>query len=541
MKVCIIQPPYSENFSDVEVCFRKQLELMDSCDPSMDVIVLPESCDIPSYARTSEERDFAEKSYNKTMVDASVALAKRCGATVFFNARSYGETGTRNTTYVINKQGEMVGRYCKEHLTPGEVSVMKLDSAYTFEPSVPTLVEVDGVRYAFLVCYDFYFYENFAQIARFRPDVIIGCSHQRSDSHDALEIMGRFLCYNTNAWLFRSSVSMGEDSPVGGGSMIVSPEGRVIFNMKSRVGLECAEIDVTEKFYKPAGYGNSPSAHWEYIEKGRRPWKYRPAGPAIVPTDAWMSYPRVCAHRGFNSVAPENSLPAFGAAIALGAEEIEFDLWVTADGEIVSSHDSILDRVSDGTGKVYDHTYAELLAYDFGIRRGEAFRGLRIPRFEEILQKFAGHAIMNIHLKTKKGQTEYDPAALKKIVELIDRYDCRKQVYFMCGVDGVLAQLQRDYPDICRCCGGGERPWEIVERALLYGCKKVQLFKPYFDQTMIDKAHANGIFCNVFWSDDPEETVRFLDMGIDTILTNDYNRIAQVVKKYKTEKKENSL
>ena len=52
-------------------------------------------------------------------------------------------------------------------------------------------------------------------------------------------------------------------------------------------------------------------------------------------------------------------------------------------------------------------------------------------------------------------------------------------------------------------------------------------------QAMIDKAHENGILCNVFWSDDPEEAQRFLDMGIDTILTNDYNRIAQAVRAWK--------
>ena len=48
---------------------------------------------------------------------------------------------------------------------------------------------------------------------------------------------------------------------------------------------------------------------------------------------------------------------------------------------------------------------------------------------------------------------------------------------------------------------------------------------------MIDKAHANGIICNVFWSDDKKETEMFLDMGIDVILTNDYHRISEVVDK----------
>ena len=47
---------------------------------------------------------------------------------------------------------------------------------------------------------------------------------------------------------------------------------------------------------------------------------------------------------------------------------------------------------------------------------------------------------------------------------------------------------------------------------------------------MIDKAHKNGIICNVFWSDEQEETKKFLEMGIDTILTNDYNLISQCKK-----------
>lgn len=74
---------------------------------------------------------------------------------------------------------------------------------------------------------------------------------------------------------------------------------------------------------------------------------------------------------------------------------------------------------------------------------------------------------------------------------------------------------------------GGDVPWQIVDRAIKYGCKKVQLFKPYFNQEMINKAHENGIKCNVFWSDDSEEAKKFLNMGIDTILTNDYNSISQ--------------
>ena len=51
---------------------------------------------------------------------------------------------------------------------------MKLESDYSFEPSEPYVLDLNGVRYAFLTCYDFYFYENFANVARYKPDIIIG-------------------------------------------------------------------------------------------------------------------------------------------------------------------------------------------------------------------------------------------------------------------------------------------------------------------------------------------------------------------------------
>ena len=528
MKICIIQPAYSTEYQSSTRFFEEQLKLIDMCDESMDIIVLPESCDIPCLAKTKNDAMASSKKFTETLLDKVAKTARRCNAMVFVNARSYDESANgRNTTYAFNRKGEIVGKYFKQHLTPGEVTNMHLDSDYTFEFSEPTVIEIEGLRFAFLTCYDFYFYESFANIARQSVDIIIGCSHQRSDTHRALEIMSQHLAYNTNAYVIRSSVSMDENSDIGGASMVVAPTGEVLVNMHSRIGIETVEIDPKAKYYKPAGFGNPPSAHYEYIEKGRRPWKYRPAGSAIVRHDEIMPYPRVCAHRGFNTVAPENSLPAFGAAVAMGAEEIEFDLWFTKDGEVVSIHDPTLERVSNGVGNVWDYTLEELYKLDFGAKYSDAFKGLKICTLEDILKKFACHTIMNIHLKSQGEKPEY----LDKVVSLIKKYDCEKYVYFMSGNDALLERLQKEYPDFTRCCGGGDAKWEIVERAIKYGCKKLQLVKPYFNQAMIDKSHANGIVCNVFWSDDEEEAKRFLKMGIDVILTNDYNRIANVVKK----------
>ena len=533
MKVCIIQPAYSTDYERSNYYFEEQLKLIDQCDDSMDLIVLPEACDIPCLAGSKENAERSSAKFLDRLLQKVADTAKRCHAMIFVSASSNEPTGRRNTTYAFDRNGEIVGKYFKQHLTPGEVTRTRLDSDYTYEWSEPTVIEMEGLRFGFLTCYDFYFYEAFSNMARQGLDFVIGCSHQRSDTHLALQIMSQNIAYNTNAYVVRASVSMDEASDIGGASMVVAPNGEVLTNLYSRVGLATVEIDPKAKYSKPAGFGNPPAAHYEYIEKGRRPWKYRPAGSAIVRHDAVMPYPRTCAHRGFNTVAPENSLPAFGAAVAMGAEEIEFDLWYTKDGEVVSMHDSHLDRVSNGSGRISDYTLAELRELDFGSKYGAQFAGMRIPTFEEILQKFSCHCVMNIHLKTKGEKPEY----LAKVVDLIRKYDCEKYVYFMAVDDLLLERLQKEYPNIPRCCGAGEDKWAIVDRAIRYGCQKVQLFKPYFDQAMIDKAHENGIICNVFWSDDPEETRKFLDMGIDVILTNDYNTIAQVVAKkpkYKT-------
>lgn len=531
MKVCILQPEYSADYSRSDELFDKQLAILAQCDETVDIIVMPESCDIPCLAPNKEAGEASSAKFNVRLLTAAAETAKRCNAIVFTNARSEAEGGKRNTTYAFDRSGQIVGMYHKQHLTPGEVTRIKLDSGYSFQFSEPTVIEIEGIRFGFLTCYDFYFYEAWANLARQKLDVIIGCSHQRSDTHEFLTFSSQFLAYNTNTYVLRSSVSMDESSNVGGGSVIIAPDGKVLASMGSRVGLATAEIDISEKYYKPAGYGNPPAAHYEYIEQGRRPWKYRPGGSTIVPTDEWMPYPRVCAHRGFNAVAPENSMPAFGAAVAMGAEEIEFDLWPTKDDRIVSCHDISLERVSDGEGWIPDMTLEELRKYDFGVRFGPQFKGMKILTLEDILKKFSCQTIMNIHIKTYGFDVPYERKHLQTIIDLIYKYDCQKHVYFMSGNDQVLAMAQEMAPDIARCCGAGGGQDNIVERAMRYGCKKVQIVKDRpFDQAMIDKAHANGIRCNMFWSDDPEEAKRFLDMGIDTILTNDYNIVSQAVK-----------
>jgi glycerophosphoryl diester phosphodiesterase len=317
--------------------------------------------------------------------------------------------------------------------------------------------------------------------------------------------------------------------------MVVSPKGEELLNLKNNVGLGIVDIDPKQKYYKAAGHQGALKAHYEYIEQGRRPWLYRNGGAGVVPFDSLTKYPRICAHRGFSAVAPENTLPALGAAVALGVDEIEFDIWSTKDKVLVSCHDGTLERVSNGTGKIYEHTYQELLQLDFGIKHSEKFKGLKIPTFEEILQKFAGRVIMNIHVKI--WEVGLEDSMIEEIVDLIRKYDCEKHVYLMSTNDEVTKRVIQYAPDINICVGwdGNKDPMSMVNRAIELGAYKVQLFKPYFNKETVLKAHQHGILCNVFFADDEQEAVDYINMGMDCILTNDclkiQNKLAPYLKK----------
>ena len=99
--------------------------------------------------------------------------------------------------------------------------------------------------------------------------------------------------------------------------------------------------------------------------------------------------------------------------------------------------------------------------------------------------------------------------------------------------DCQIRQFKRIAPEIPICVGHNKaRPWEIVERAIETGAEKVQFYRPYINQEMIDKARKHGIICNLFHTDDPDEAIEFIKMGIDTILTNNFCIVQRAVNDY---------
>jgi len=117
----------------------------------------------------------------------------------------------------------------------------------------------------------------------------------------------------------------------------------------------------------------------------------------------------VIGHRGAAAHAPENTIVSFERAVADGADAIEFDVHVSADGHAVVIHDSTLDRTTDGTGAIAELTLERIRAVDAGARyahesahpyRGQ---GVRVPTLAEVLDRFP-ELPMLIEIKTPRAR-----------------------------------------------------------------------------------------------------------------------------------------
>lgn len=129
----------------------------------------------------------------------------------------------------------------------------------------------------------------------------------------------------------------------------------------------------------------------------------------------------VC-HRGANSIAPENTLPALECALAAGFDFIELDLHITADGEIVVIHDPMLDRTTNGTGPVTQHTLADILTLDAGAWFDPFFAGTCIPTLKEVLDL--------LHRYDGRAYLEFKSAPPAPVLEQVAQAGLLDRVFF---------------------------------------------------------------------------------------------------------------
>lgn len=181
-------------------------------------------------------------------------------------------------------------------------------------------------------------------------------------------------------------------------------------------------------------------------------------------------------HRGGVYYTPENTMPAFRAALDSKFEQIETDPQYTRDGVIVLMHDSTINRTcrhKDGSLieqplRVCDMTYDELLNYDAGICKGPQFKGTPVPKLEELLQLLDGTDVL-LDLDKKITTEEIEP-----LLHLVKKY--RVNVEFSCADTARIKKILSILPDARINYDGKNTEKDLAEIAALVPRKQLTVW-----------------------------------------------------------------
>ncbi|MFH1086452.1 MAG: glycerophosphodiester phosphodiesterase family protein [Chloroflexota bacterium] len=240
-----------------------------------------------------------------------------------------------------------------------------------------------------------------------------------------------------------------------------------------------------------------------------------PATPAF-----YLERPLVIAHRGARDVAPENTLAAFHAALAAGADGIEFDVTRCASGEIVVIHDDTVARTTDGQGAVVALPLGALRALDAGAWFGPAFRGERIPLLGEVLDAVGGRLRLNIEIK---GMRLRDDGLEAEIAAMVRRRGLGASTLISSFNPAALWRMRRAAPELARALLYARGQPLPLARAWVHGLVGATALHPHYalvDAAYLRRARRAGLRVNVWTVNDDADLTRLSDLGVDGLITD---------------------
>ncbi len=235
----------------------------------------------------------------------------------------------------------------------------------------------------------------------------------------------------------------------------------------------------------------------------------------------------IVAHRGASRQAPENTMEAFRLAVEAGADAIELDVHLTADGQLAVIHDDTLDRTTDRTGAVASLTMDEIREADAGarfIRAGDAGyayngRGLRVPTLLEVLAWLPDDLGLVVEIKAR--------VAADAVVEAVRDHPVRRdrRLSVISFDEATIERVRELDPEIRT--GYLLVPTQPIEPALVWATEHGHAgVNPYEADLGLDpmpilaKAHAYGREIGCYVVNDPERMQHLAAMGIWGFVTD---------------------
>ncbi len=247
--------------------------------------------------------------------------------------------------------------------------------------------------------------------------------------------------------------------------------------------------------------------------------------------------PFIFGHRGASAHAPENTLVAFALAVQQGAQGIELDVHLTADGHVVVMHDDTVDATTDGHGAVAAMTLEQvrkLHVHERGNRKAASSEP--VPLLSEVFDRTVpGTLVINVEIKPAKA-----PELIDAVARLIAERNAVGQVLLSSFDRFNLAYTQQRHSSLRRAllypASSFEGMMSSMRNSLAWitgasalGCEAIHPYWRLVTPAVVERAHLLGMDVNV-WTVDDERALRHLArLDVDGIITNDPARARAVV------------
>ncbi|MTI17927.1 glycerophosphodiester phosphodiesterase [Rhodobacteraceae bacterium RKSG542] len=237
------------------------------------------------------------------------------------------------------------------------------------------------------------------------------------------------------------------------------------------------------------------------------------SGGVIVSLDEDVHPVMVIAHRGASQKAPENTMAAINQAVADGADYVEVDAQLTADGQVVLIHDRDLMRLSYNSDFISSMTLEELRNVDMGSWFDPAFSEEQIPTLEEALQAVKGKAKLLIELKYYPSS----PRGLEeKIVNIVEANGMQNDVAVMSLDRGALRLFRELAPGWDNGVVTATFLGNLVDVPVDFFAVSPSVAVPNF----VSRARKQDKQVYVWTVNDPVMMMRYIAMGVDGIITD---------------------
>ena len=233
-----------------------------------------------------------------------------------------------------------------------------------------------------------------------------------------------------------------------------------------------------------------------------------------------MRRPQIFAHRGAKAVAPENTLPAFQQALAMGVDGIELDVHLSQDGQLVVIHDFSVNKTTNGQGPVRSFSAAQLAQLDAGSHFSPAFAGTGVPTLPAVFDLVGDRCRINVEIKNEEPDGGHEVEVLVQLIQQRHLYD---QVIVSSFNPITLIKLRWADPKITLGLLYSDPLPAHLRMAWFTPILQPEALHPdhrLVDESLMGWARSKGCAVNTWTVNDPDEARRLAKLGVDVIISD---------------------